>query len=47
MKGNRVWSEWFKDSPNVELRPARNTNVDVWKVKPNKFIDKIKDLFPW
>jgi hypothetical protein len=35
----------FEDGLNVVLRPTRNTYMDIWEMKANKFIHKFEDLF--
>ena len=45
MKGHSAQGQVFEDSLNVVLRPTRNTYMDIWEVKANKFFHKLEDLF--
>jgi hypothetical protein len=37
----------FEDSLNVMFRPTCDAYVEIRKVKANKFIHKLEDLFSW
>src|SRR6266571_1476055 len=47
MKRNSTTSQWPKDIFDIDLRAARNTDMQVWNAQADKVLQKVKDNFSW
>jgi len=45
MKGYSERGKWIKDVSYVDLWPACDANMKIWKVKLDKLLDELKDTF--
>jgi hypothetical protein len=47
MKGHAERCQKLEGTLYVDLRSARDANVQIWDAQANKILDKIEDLFSW